>query len=498
MIKINTGRVSLNVVFNCIGSGWQGILTLIVTPFQVYFLGIEAYGIIGLLALLQVLVNSLDFGLSATVTKLVASNDEKEDDITASLISLHFLYWLLAFFMFAVMLFGVEPISNIWIKSSSSLSADVINNSVLLIACFLGARYPVIFYTGVMNGLQLMGMQNAIKVTVQTLRLGGGLGFLAYDPSIETLLKWYFFTAIFELIIFILFLTKKIPFLFYFRKFSIKSLRYQWKYSAEMYVVSLSGLFLGQLDRIAVSQFLTLENLGIYSIVYNFSILISLIQVSVNTASFSAFVNSFTSINKVQNDTFIHYYEYVNGLMVTLVSFPCIVVIFFSGDILSAWINDNVATQGSFCLVILSIGFFLNAVVSNSYTAFVASGNPRFPLYINLIGMIWYLPTVYYLVDRYGIDGASIGWLLLNLYYVFTIVPLAQIKIIKRRLPEWIYCIFGINFIFPFIIVAIFKGIFIIVGPGVENLIYTLVLIACFYFILVYKKIIKSRVVYKS
>ena len=61
-----------NITANFFGSVWAVALTLLIIPFQVKILGMEAFGLVGLIATLQIVFNVLDLGLSATITRSVA------------------------------------------------------------------------------------------------------------------------------------------------------------------------------------------------------------------------------------------------------------------------------------------------------------------------------------------------------------------------------------------------------------------------------------------
>ena len=51
------------------------IVTILVTPLLVTFLGVEGYGLIGLYFVIQMLLQVVDGGLTGTITKLSASLD---------------------------------------------------------------------------------------------------------------------------------------------------------------------------------------------------------------------------------------------------------------------------------------------------------------------------------------------------------------------------------------------------------------------------------------
>jgi hypothetical protein len=63
-----------NVFANLIGGVWVAVLTLAIAPIQVHLLGVEAYGVIGFISTLQVVVGVLDLGLSSTLTREIAGS----------------------------------------------------------------------------------------------------------------------------------------------------------------------------------------------------------------------------------------------------------------------------------------------------------------------------------------------------------------------------------------------------------------------------------------
>ena len=52
-----------NILANLIGNGWIALLTLVATPIQIHLLGVEAYGLVGLITVLQIVFATLDLGL---------------------------------------------------------------------------------------------------------------------------------------------------------------------------------------------------------------------------------------------------------------------------------------------------------------------------------------------------------------------------------------------------------------------------------------------------
>ena len=424
-----------NIVFNFLGGAWLGFLTLAVTPIQVHFLGVEAFGFLGLITILQVLLGTLDLGISATVTKVVSSDQsDRRSDSANAVNTASSVYWIIALLIAALLWWNSTKVAAFWL-SRTSLDPATVTLGIQIIAVYLGLRWPVAFYTGVISGLQRMDVLNMIKAGVQTLRLVGGAVVLFFVPDLVAFLMWFAFSSALELLVYATFTYRLLPTLRLWPYFSLASFKGIWKYSATMNIIALTALVLSQADRLAVTKFLSLEALGYYSIAYNASIAISLIQSAINSASFPAFSHSFST---GQHTELLSRYSKASQLMGFVLMLPCFALVFFGYEILQIWINESVADAAALTMAWLALGFFFNAMVSNSYMLAVACGQPGLPLKINLLALVLYLPALHWLVHQYGISGAAAAYAGLNAYYLFTLLPIVQASVLQQGVWVWL------------------------------------------------------------
>ena len=428
-------KLKSNIIFNFLGSAWLGILTLAVTPIQVHFLGVEAFGFVGLITILQVLLGSLDLGISATVTKVVSSDHSSQRSASANAVNTaSSVYWIIAILIAVLLLLNSAKVAVFWL-SRTRLDPATVTLGIQIVAVYLGLRWPVAFYTGVIGGLQRMDVLNMVKAGVQTLRLVGGIVVLFFVPDLVAFLVWFAISAAVELLAYAALTYRLLPTLRLWPYFSLASFKEVWKYSAAMNVIALTALVLSQADRLAVTKFLSLEALGYYSIAYNASIAISLVQGAINSATFPAFSHSFSS---GQHTDLLSRYGKASQLTGFVVALPCFALVFFGHEILQLWISARVADQVALTMAWLALGFFFNAVVSNAYMAAVACGQPSLPLKINLLAMVLYLPALYWLVHQYGTAGAAAAYAGLNVYYVLTLVPVVQARVMEQGMGMWV------------------------------------------------------------
>ncbi|MEQ1591148.1 MAG: oligosaccharide flippase family protein [Thiobacillaceae bacterium] len=428
-------KLKSNIIFNFLGSAWLGILTLAVTPIQVHFLGVEAFGFIGLITILQVLLGSLDLGISVTVTKVVSSDHSNQRSASANSVNTaSSVYWVIAILIAVLLWLNSAKVAAFWL-GHTRLDPATVTLGIQIIAVYLGLRWPVAFYTGVIGGLQRMDALNMVKAGVQTLRLIGGVVVLFFLPDLVAFLIWFAISAAVELLAYAALTYRLLPTLRLWPYFSLAAFKNIWKYSATMNLIALTALVLSQADRLVVTKFLSLEALGYYSIAYNAAIAISLVQSAINSATFPAFSHSFSS---GQHTDLLSRYGKASQLMGFFVALPCFALVFFGHEILQLWINARVADQAALTMAWLALGFFFNAVVSNAYMAAVACGQPNLPLKINLLALFLYVPALYWLVQFYGISGAAAAYAGLNVYYVLTLVPAVQARVMEQGVGMWV------------------------------------------------------------
>ncbi len=61
-----------NVIANYLGQGWSALMGLAFVPLYIKYLGVEAYGLIGIFAMLQAWLTLLDMGMTPVLSREMA------------------------------------------------------------------------------------------------------------------------------------------------------------------------------------------------------------------------------------------------------------------------------------------------------------------------------------------------------------------------------------------------------------------------------------------
>jgi len=179
---------------------------------------------------------------------------------------------------------------------------------------------------------------------------------------------------------------------------SMAAIRSVWRFSLTMAAIAALSMLLTQMDRIFVSKLLSLQAFGYYSLAYTAGIAISLLQLSINSATLPAYAEAASH----GTGELAERYAKVSELMSFAAALPCFLLVFFGGDILKVWVSADAARGAGVPLMLLAAGFFVNAAVSNAYLAAVATRNAGIPAMVNAVGALLYAPALFALTRSFG------------------------------------------------------------------------------------------------
>jgi len=427
--------VRWNIFANFLGGAWAAVLTLVLIPVQIKILGMEAFALVGLIATLQIVFNVLDLGLSATINRSVASDVSSDHEHSREIIqTAATLYWGIALVIGCVLGYKAGWVADKWFNLSE-LSPATVRLGIQIIALSLALRWPVMLYAGVISGLQRLEILNLLKSSVITVRLLGGVLVLLVFRDLTVFLIWIGVSAVIEIVSYATVCCRLMPGLSLRPYFSFGAVKEVWQFSLGMNLIAILAMVLTQTDRIMISKMMPMEMLGFYFLAYDTAIGIVLIQGAINTAMFPSYASDY---GVASDEQLTSRHNKSTQITVFIVALPAFALIFFGHDILSVWVSPMAADGAWRVLGILAFGSLLNAAVSNCYTIATASGRPYMVLKVNILGVLLYVPGLYWLILSQGILGAALAWVFLNLYYLFSVLPMVQKTILKQSVVRWL------------------------------------------------------------
>jgi O-antigen/teichoic acid export membrane protein len=99
--------------------------------------------------------------------------------------------------------------------------------------------------------------------------------------------------------------------------------------------------------------------------------------------------------------------------LVVLTLFPFVLcAIAFAHEGLALWVGETFAAHSDTVLRWLALGVFMNGIVQVPFATIQAAGRPDLTARIHLVELPLYVPTLWWMAHRWGIDGAAVAWML--------------------------------------------------------------------------------------
>lgn len=433
-------RTGRNVVANYLGQGWTALMGLAFIPVYIHYLGVEAYGLIGLFAVLQAFLTLLDMGMTPALSREMARftagahTAQSIQDLLRTLEILCFgLATLMAFGMWAASAY----LASDWLKSEQ-LPMTVLAEALSLMGLVVALRFCEGIYRGSLLGLQRQVQYNIANAALATLRHTGAAGVVIWmSPTVQAFFLWQAGISLVTIAVFAQSVYRALPTPTFRPRFSPEALRGIWKFASGMVGITFLAVLLTQTDKILLSRLLPLGAFGYYTLAAAVSGALYMIIGPITQAAYPRMVE----LSARQDDAALISMYHQSAQFVTVVTAPAVAILgLFSVTVLFAWSGDaELAAHTAPILAPLILGTFLNGLMWIPYQCQLAHGWTGLTLKINIVAVSILAPALLWVVPRYGALGAAWMWVALNAGYVLIGIQLMHRRLITHEKWRWYF-----------------------------------------------------------
>lgn len=427
--------VRRNILANFGGSLWAGLMGLAFVPLYIRFMGIEAYGLVGLYAGLRGLFVLLDLGLSGTLNRELARLSAKDQgsaagDMRDLVRTLEIPYWAIGGLIGLGMSALAPLLANHWVHARALPHGSILTALHLMGLC-LAFQWPIGFYEGGLMGLQRQVLLNAINTTAATARgLGAVLILWRLSPTVEAYFLWQALITAVQALALLAALWICLPAGASRPAFRWPVFQKVWRFAAGLTAVTIMATILTQLDKVILSRLLSLEALGYYTLAGVVATALYRFVIPVFSATYPRMTRE---VEAGARESLVILYHKSAQLVSILVLPTALMLALFSREFLLLWTRNPVTVEHTYRLVsLLVIGTAIHCLVHIPYALQLAHGWTRLAFWTNTLSVLLLTPSLVILVRAFGPTGAAVTWLLLNLGYLCVNIPLMH----RRLLPE--------------------------------------------------------------
>lgn len=407
-------------------------------PMYLDILGAESYGLVGIMLSLQAMSMLLDFGFGGAVNREIArrtASFKSRQSLRSLVRTFEWVVWPLSVIIGVVFFLSSEFLASHWLIAND-MHQERLVHCLGLIAIVVATVWPSHFYTNCLSGLQQLPLLNLVTVIFATLRSAGVLLVLFWvSPSIEAFLWWYIFIGVLQSVFLGLAIWGILPSAPFKASFIIKEFSVMAKFAGGLFLSSLLGLALTQLDRLLLSGLRPLSEIGYYTVALSVAAGINRII----HPMFNAVYPRFSQL-VIEKNTIIltDLYHQSAQLIAVFVAAVAAVLIVFSDPILMCWINDEfIVSQVNSLVKILVASTSLYGFFILPYALQLANGWIRLNIVFNFFCLLVGIPLCFFAVSSHGVLGAAIFIFILNFAWVFIAVPLMHRRLLIGHFWRW-------------------------------------------------------------
>ena len=442
---MSTATIGRNIAANAAGRLCSIVSVYLFSPLYLRFLGIEAYGLVGFYSTLLAILALADFGLTATLTREAArlsasaGSHEELSDVVRTYESLYAGISSLL----AIIVWTAAPIvARYWLRPKTVEPSEILA-AVRLMGVAIAFQMPSGLYIGGLMGLQEQVRSNALQVGWGLLRAGGAVVVLwLLSPTIVAFAGWQLLSNALYCFAARLSLWRVLGFGHgrYTPKFRWHVLRQTAHYAAGMAGMAVVSTLLIQADRVVISKMTSLEMLGYYTLAGMPASALPVLASPIADAVFPHLVR----LVSMRDRSAVRLYHDTSQLVACIVVPTGLTLALFARQVILVWTGSaDVAQHAALVASLLAVGQLLQALTVVPYSFALAKGSPTLNLQIGVASLVVITPLLLLLVSRYGILGAGISWVAMN---VFTL-PVYMSLLHRRFLPGelWRWCVLGIG-----------------------------------------------------
>lgn len=413
-----------NTAANFAGTATVALIYLLILPVYLKLLGADAFGVVGLFFSLAAVCGVFDFGLGTALNRQLAQLSAlggRTAQQRVALRTFESVIWIISVLMGIVLFFALPSLVDHWLQMGSMDKIEV-KAGFRWMALALALQMVLSLYTHVLWGLQMQVVFNVINVLMIALRLiGAAVVLWATDADLVSFFMWQAFITVFHVIGFVWAAWRLLPGNSA-PKFDIGVLKQSKLFVFEVALATLFATLLMHIDKIVLSKLISLREYGYYMLAWSMASVLGRIASPIYSAWMPRLTQHVASGDVMQLKN-----TYLQGLrLLGVIILPSVLILtIFSEFILQTYTGSSELARASMvALILLSMGSALNGMLLMPHAVALAHGWTRLSLVQNAFACVVVVPVVFLATKQWGLDGAGIGWLLVNAVLLAITLPM--------------------------------------------------------------------------
>lgn len=401
-------RLSRSILWNICGTALPLVVGVAVVPTIVSRLGVERFGLLSVIWMLIGYFSLFDLGLSRTLTKVTADRvgSPAEREIPSLLCTALVLVLTCSITVSAVLAACSRVLAQRVLHVSPQMLGDV-SDSIIWLS--LGLPFVMIstVLIGVLEGFQKFAVTNLVRLPLGMLMFLVPFGIVFISARLAPITAVLSVVRVVSVIALGVIALRMVPGLKTDRaRFRRDEVRYLLTFGGWLTVSNLVGPLLVYFDRFLIATELGSAAIAFYTVPYDTLNRLLTFPTAIQGVLFPAFASL-----RVQDPTRVAAVFRKSSERTGLLMLPALLgVMLLARAGLQLWLGAQFARQSATVAQILMIGVFINAMARGPFVMVQGYGYARWTALLHVLELPPYAAALYWLLQRYGIEGAAIAW----------------------------------------------------------------------------------------
>lgn len=433
----SSAGLRVNLVANYVGQGWTAIANIAFIPLYIHYLGVQAYGLIGVFAIILSAASLLDGGLTPTLNRELATFSAGGRSVQYVRDLLRTINMICAAgFVFVTLagLIAAPILAAHWI-GDRSLPPGTVVQSLFLMILMAALRIVEGVQRGALLGLHRHILLNLLSVGTVTLRAGGvvlPLAFVSATP--QMFFGWQAGISALSVTAFVMAVRGSIPQSERRPRFDPTIVRTLRHFAGGVLGATALAVILTQADKMLLVKLVPLDQFSAYALAT--AIASGLYQV-VSPVS-QSYYPVLTSRMAGEHDQLAASYHQGSQIVAATVGPPAAILSIFSGPVLTLWTgNPTLAATAAPILSLLALGTACHCAMYMPYMLQLAAGWSGLAMRMNIAAVLLVFPALLLVVPRAGMIGAAAIWLTLNAGALMITIRIMHGRLLPGEIGRW-------------------------------------------------------------
>ncbi len=398
-----------NILANYLGQLYMTLISIVMVPLYLHYMGAEAYGLVAFFAMMQAWFQLLDLGLSPTLGREVARHNAgalSAAGLWRMLRAMEAVFYGVAIVGALATVLLAEMIARLWLNVQQ-LPIEDVTGALMLMGITVALRWVCGIYRSAIWGFERQVWLNAFGSAVATLRFVTIIPvfiFIGTGPLV--FFSYQLVVSIFELGCLVVKSYRSMPPVAGRIEWSLAPLRGVMVFSLTIAFTSSVWVMVTQIDKLVLSKVLPLDQFGFFALGVLVASIVNLVGAPVS----QALLPRLSKLAAGQDDEgLIHLYRRATQWVCCAAAPITLGLALFAEPALWIWTGDRGTAQNVAPIVQLyAVGNGLLAIAAFQYYLQYAKGDLRLHLVGNVVFVVILVPVVIWAATRYG--GVGAGW----------------------------------------------------------------------------------------